>query len=71
MGDAFKALADKKKEVYDEDLIVLIEKHIDDTPTPWSLLSLQTTAGTGVLPTATVAIRSKRPGPARNGASSR
>ena len=53
----FKALADKKKEVYDEDLIVLIEKHIDDTPAPWSLVSLHTTAGTHVLPTATVAIR--------------
>src|SRR4051812_13772790 len=53
----FKALADKKKEVYDEDLIVLIEKHIDDTPAPWSLISLQTTAGTGLLPTATVCIR--------------
>ena len=28
--DDFKALADKKKEVYDEDLVVLIEKHIQD-----------------------------------------
>jgi len=55
--DDFKALADKKKEVYDEDLIVLIEKHMDDTPTPWALVSLHTTAGTNVLPTATVAIR--------------
>ena len=32
--DDFKALADKKKEVYDEDLIVLIEKHIQDVPGP-------------------------------------
>ncbi len=55
--DDFKSLADKKKEVYDEDLIVLIEKHIDDTPTPWALISLHTTAGTSVLPTATVCIR--------------
>ncbi len=53
----FKALADKKKEVYDEDLIVLIEKHIQDTPAHWSLLSLHTTAGIGLLPTATVCIR--------------
>jgi 2-isopropylmalate synthase len=53
----FKALADKKKEVYDEDLIVLIEKHLEDVPAAWQLLSMHTTAGTSVLPTATVAIR--------------
>jgi 2-isopropylmalate synthase len=53
----FKALADKKKEVYDEDIIVLIEKHLDDVPAPWQLVSMHTTAGTSVLPTATVAIR--------------
>src|SRR5581483_9365321 len=53
----FKALADKKKEVYDDDLVVLIEKHIDDVPALWELVSLHTTAGSSVLPTATVAIR--------------
>jgi 2-isopropylmalate synthase len=57
--DDFKALADKKKEVYDEDLIALVEKYIDDTPALWSLVSMHTTAGTGILPTATVCI--KRP----------
>ena len=55
--DDFKTLADKKKEVYDEDLVVLIEKHIQDIPAHWSLISLHTTAGTGILPTATVCIR--------------
>src|SRR5829696_1177484 len=55
--DDFKALADKKKEIYDEDLIVLIEKHIQDVPAHWSLVSLHTTAGTSVVPTATVCIR--------------
>jgi 2-isopropylmalate synthase len=53
----FKALADKKKEVYDEDLIVLVEKHLEDVPASWQIVSLHTTAGTSVLPTATVAIR--------------
>jgi 2-isopropylmalate synthase len=53
----FKALADKKKEVFDEDLIVLIEKHIQDVTSLWSLVSMHTTAGTSVLPTATVCIR--------------
>ena len=53
----FKALADKKKEVYDEDLAVLVEKQMGDVPASWKLLSLHTTAGTGVLPTATVSIQ--------------
>ena len=53
----FKALADKKKEVYDEDLVVLVEKHIQDVPTLWSLVSLHTTSGSSVIPTATVCIR--------------
>jgi 2-isopropylmalate synthase len=53
----FKTLADKKKEIYDEDLAVLIEKHIQDLPAHWSLVSLHTSAGSSVLPTATVSIR--------------
>ncbi len=53
----FKALADKKKEVYDEDLVVLIENHLETTPAHWQLVGLHTTAGLSVLPTATVAIR--------------
>ena len=55
----FKTLADKKKEVYDEDIVVLVEKHIQDVTPHWSLISLHTTAGTGILPTATICI--KRP----------
>src|SRR5829696_4271120 len=55
--DDFKALADKKKEIYDEDLIVLIDKHITDQPSAWALVSMHTTCGTGVIPTATVCIR--------------
>ena len=53
----FKALADKKKEVYDEDVAVLVEKYMGDVPAGWQLLSLHTTAGSSVLPTATVSIR--------------
>ena len=53
----FKALADKKKEVFDDDLVVLIEKHMDDVTPVWSLVSMHTTAGTGLIPTATVCIR--------------
>ena len=53
----FKALADKKKEVYDEDLVVLIEKYLENVPAHWQLVNLQTTAGLSILPTATIAIR--------------
>jgi 2-isopropylmalate synthase len=53
----FKALADKKKEVYDEDLVVLIEKYLENVPAHWQLVSLHTTAGLSILPTATIAIR--------------
>jgi 2-isopropylmalate synthase len=53
----FKSLADKKKEVYDEDLTVLIEKYLEDVPAHWKLVSLHTTAGLSVLPTATIGIR--------------
>jgi 2-isopropylmalate synthase len=53
----FKALADKKKEVFDEDLVVLIEKYFEDVTPHWTLVSMHTVAGTSVLPTATVCIR--------------
>src|ERR1700734_2110162 len=33
----FKALADKKKEVYDEDVVVLVEKQIQDVTPHWKL----------------------------------
>ncbi len=53
----FKTLADKKKEVYDDDLLVLIEKYLETAPAHWVLLGLHTTAGPSVVPTATVSIR--------------
>ena len=54
----FKALADKKKEVYDEDLTVLIERLLgEDQPAHWQLVGLHTVAGPSVLPTATIQIR--------------
>ena len=37
--------------------MVLIEKHIQDVTPHWKLISLHTTAGTSVIPTATVCIR--------------
>lgn len=50
----FITLADKKKEVYDADIVALIENQVGDTVDPWKLVSFHTTAGTGSIPTATI-----------------
>jgi len=55
--DNFKALADKKKEVYDEDIEALIDAEFGRTQAMWELVSLQVMAGTNSLPTATVVLR--------------
>lgn len=52
--DEFIALADKKKDVYDSDLVALIENHTGETTDEWQLIKFHTLAGTDVLPTATV-----------------
>jgi len=55
--DHFKVLADKKKEIFDEDLEAIAEDLALAGPEAWQLLSLQTTAGTGVIPTATIKLQ--------------
>jgi len=50
----FIVLTDKKKEVYDEDLLVLLEEEIESAPEVYRLEYLQTTAGSATVPTATV-----------------
>jgi 2-isopropylmalate synthase len=55
--DEFIALADKKKDVYDSDIIALIESHIGESQDQWSLERFHTVAGTDVLPTATLEMR--------------
>jgi 2-isopropylmalate synthase len=52
--DDFIALADKKKEIYDSDIVALIENRIADAPARWRIVSVHTSAGTGTIPTATV-----------------
>lgn len=55
--DAFKVLADKKKEIYDEDLIALVEEdfaHVDET---FELVRMHTTSGIDVTPTATIKLQ--------------
>ena len=51
--DEFKKLADKKKEIYDGDIIALIEQRIHGTDqTEWSLVSYEVATGTGHKPRA-------------------
>ena len=55
--DEFIGLADKKKEVYDSDIIALIENHIGESRDQWTLDRFHTLAGSDVLPTATLEMR--------------
>ena len=52
--DDFIVLCDKKKSVYDADIIALVENRSTETPDRWKLASLHTSAGTGSIPTATI-----------------
>jgi len=54
--DAFIALADKKKVVYDDDIIELLREHISDVPQVYAIKCLQVSAGNRSIPTATVQI---------------
>jgi len=60
--ERFKGLADRKKEIFDEDLEAIVDDMVSQAPTVWVLQSLQTTAGSGVIPTATVNIRNEQSG---------
>ena len=59
MFEKFKALADKKKEIFDEDLLALVGEEISTASAPrvFELIHVQTTSGTGTIPTATVTLR--------------
>ncbi len=50
----FKELGDRKKFVYDDDLVALVEGHITEVPETWSLEYLNVTSGNQTVPTATV-----------------
>jgi len=52
--DEFMRLADKKKEIYDEDLAALVEEAIEDVPETYRLDYLNITSGNRTVPTATV-----------------
>jgi 2-isopropylmalate synthase len=52
----FKKVADKKKEVFDEDLIVTVRDALRIAPPVYKLKNIQSTAGNQVIATATVAL---------------
>jgi len=53
----FKDLCDRKKEVFDEDLLALVEDEVLASNQGYSLEHLQFTSGTNIVPTATVRLR--------------
>ncbi|MBL8810857.1 MAG: 2-isopropylmalate synthase [Planctomycetaceae bacterium] len=55
--DDFIALADKKKEVYDSDIVALIENRMDEAADRWKMISFHTSAGTSTIPTATIELQ--------------
>ena len=57
--ERFKKLADKKKEVFDEDLIALVEEEISLVPKVWQLVNFEVASGNKIAPSATVTLRSK------------
>jgi 2-isopropylmalate synthase len=52
----FKALADKKKEVFDEDIEALVDDQLELNNGVWQLSGLQVTSGSNTVPTATVTL---------------
>ena len=53
----FKTLADKKKEVFDEDIEALVDDQLELNGGAWQLAGLQVTSGSNTIPTATVSLR--------------
>jgi 2-isopropylmalate synthase len=65
----FKELADRKKEVFDEDLAALVESDLVEAPGFWTLKALLVATATGGMPTATVELQDRRKAkPARDAA---
>jgi 2-isopropylmalate synthase len=52
----FKALADKKKEVFDEDIEALVDDQLELTKGVFTLAGLQVVSGSNTVPTATVTL---------------
>src|SRR3990170_655036 len=53
----FKELCDKKKEVFDDDLLAIVEEQVLATPETYVLEHLQFASGTNMIPTATIRLK--------------
>jgi 2-isopropylmalate synthase len=58
----FIVLADKKKDVYDADIVALIDNRVNVSPDRWQLRRFHIAAGTGTIPTATVELQDSEKG---------
>jgi len=58
--EKFKKLADKKKEIFDEDLIALVEEEFRKREKRWELVSVKVVTGTQAPPEATVKLNYKK-----------
>ncbi len=54
---ALKALADKKKEIFREDIEAVVEDLLESVAVGWKLESLQISSGSKMIPTATICLR--------------
>ncbi len=55
--ERFKALADKKKDIYDGDISALCEEQFHDMPEQWQFVSYNISTGTGMKPTVTLRLQ--------------
>ncbi len=54
----FKSIADKKKQVFDEDLVAIVEDEVKDVKRVWNLVSLAATSGTDIKPKVDIVLES-------------
>ena len=54
---SLKALADKKKEIFREDIEAVVEDLLESVAAGWKLESLQISSGSKMIPTATICLR--------------
>ncbi len=55
--ERFKEVCDKKKQIFDDDLYVIVDEVLREGQAKWELDSVQFFSGTGMIPTATVKLR--------------
>ena len=63
---AFKTLADKKKEIFDEDIEALVDTQLERQTDLWQLVGLQVMTGTNAIPTATVTLKDSASDPVQD-----